>query len=141
MKALSIRQPWADLILRGRKTIELREWSTAHRGLLVIHAGQQVENAACHRWGLNPDSVPRGSLVGTVELVEIMEFDLELWKKLWHQHLSPSPGPGKWRGWRVRNPRYLDKPIPCRGLPGLFRVPPDIVKRMRWADGKPVVPQ
>lgn len=38
MKALSIRQPWAALIESGSKTIEVRSWSTCHRGDLLILA-------------------------------------------------------------------------------------------------------
>jgi hypothetical protein len=36
MKALSVRQPWADLIASGKKTIEVRSWPTKYRGPLVI---------------------------------------------------------------------------------------------------------
>lgn len=139
MKALSIRQPWAELIMQGRKTIELREWRTTHRGLLAIQAGKQVDTASCRRHGLNSDALPRGVIVGTVEVVEMVDFDPELWDALRDQHLHPGPGPGNWRGWRLRNPRRLEEPIPCRGLPGLFQVPEDIVERIRWADGGDVV--
>ena len=51
MKALSIRQPWAELIVHGllrkrtqdrvHKDIENRTWRSAHRGPLLIHAAQQ----------------------------------------------------------------------------------------------------
>ena len=36
MKCLSVRQPWASMIARGEKTIEVRTWSTHYRGPLVI---------------------------------------------------------------------------------------------------------
>lgn len=36
MKALSVRQPWANMIADGVKTIELRKWETKHRGLILI---------------------------------------------------------------------------------------------------------
>lgn len=36
MKALSIKQPWANLIAEGMKTIETRVWSTSHRGKILI---------------------------------------------------------------------------------------------------------
>lgn len=39
MVALSIRQPWAWLIVSGAKDIENRSWETDHRGPLWIHAG------------------------------------------------------------------------------------------------------
>lgn len=38
MKALSVRQPWASLIADGKKTLEIRSWSTRYRGDLLICA-------------------------------------------------------------------------------------------------------
>jgi hypothetical protein len=38
VKALCVRQPWADLIVAGVKDVENRTWSTRHRGPLVIVA-------------------------------------------------------------------------------------------------------
>jgi hypothetical protein len=42
MRALSIRQPWAWLIVNGHKPIENREWRTAYRGPVLIHAGKTM---------------------------------------------------------------------------------------------------
>lgn len=36
MKALSIKEPWASLILGGKKTIETRSWKTDFRGWLLL---------------------------------------------------------------------------------------------------------
>lgn len=38
MKVLTIRQPWATLIMLGIKQLETRSWRTHYRGELVIHA-------------------------------------------------------------------------------------------------------
>lgn len=43
MKALSIRQPWAELIVRGFKPVENRTWATRYRGPVLIHAGQTFD--------------------------------------------------------------------------------------------------
>ena len=40
MKALTICQPYATLIVRGEKLVENREWPTRYRGRLLIHAGK-----------------------------------------------------------------------------------------------------
>ena len=40
--ALSIRQPWAWLIVNGHKDIENRDWPTNFRGRLLVHAGQTM---------------------------------------------------------------------------------------------------
>ncbi len=40
MKALSIRQPWASMIILGHKPVENRNWQCKHRGALLIHASK-----------------------------------------------------------------------------------------------------
>ncbi len=46
MKAISIHQPWADLIVFGHKDIENRSWTTRYRGRMLIHAGLTVDRDA-----------------------------------------------------------------------------------------------
>lgn len=47
MKALTITEPWTELILRGRNPFELRSWRMKYRGRLVIHATLKV-----NAWGV-----------------------------------------------------------------------------------------
>jgi hypothetical protein len=42
MITLSVRQPWAWLIVNGHKEIENRVWPTAFRGQVLIHAGKTM---------------------------------------------------------------------------------------------------
>lgn len=42
MRALSIRQPWAWLIVSGYKTLENRGWTTTYKGPLLIHASKSM---------------------------------------------------------------------------------------------------
>lgn len=49
MKALSVRQPWAWLLVNRHKDIENRTWSTKHRGPLVIHAAKTLDREGL-RW-------------------------------------------------------------------------------------------
>jgi hypothetical protein len=46
MKALSIRQPWAWLIVNGHKGIENRSWNTKYRGPVLIHASARKPTKA-----------------------------------------------------------------------------------------------
>lgn len=39
-RALSLKQPWATLLVHGLKTIEVRRWRTDHVGRLLIHAAR-----------------------------------------------------------------------------------------------------
>ena len=41
MKVLTIKQPWATLIMQGYKRFEFRSWQTKYRGDLLIHAGKK----------------------------------------------------------------------------------------------------
>ena len=42
-KCLSLRQPYAELVVSGRKTIELRKWNTRFRGEFLIHASKSTD--------------------------------------------------------------------------------------------------
>ena len=46
MKALTIKQPWATLIIQGDKRFEFRSWQTKYRGELLIHAGKGIDKEA-----------------------------------------------------------------------------------------------
>lgn len=82
MKALSVRQPWAWLIVHGWKAIENRYWRTRHRGPLLIHAAATMSAAdydACRLFvdGIHEDlampapaDLERGGLVGEVTLLD-----------------------------------------------------------------------
>ena len=49
MKALSVKQPWANMIASGEKTIETRKWFTDYRGLLLIVSSRKpsIDPAGC----------------------------------------------------------------------------------------------
>jgi hypothetical protein len=57
MKALTICQPYAHLIVRGEKRVENRTWPTRYTGPLAIHAGKS------RQW-LSPGDVPAFELKG-----------------------------------------------------------------------------
>lgn len=88
MKAISLWEPWATLVVTGEKRIETRGWETSHRGLIAIHAAKRSPTAAMRmaleepyltalgRHGVHPGhhrqpelAFALGAIVGTVELV------------------------------------------------------------------------
>jgi hypothetical protein len=78
LRALSIRQPWATLLLCGLKTIEVRPWPTAERGWVLIHASGQ-EDERVEGWKRVPDSASqlaqlRGGIIGAAELVDCIAY-------------------------------------------------------------------
>ena len=42
MKCLSVCQPFAELIVQGKKTVELRKWNTKFRGEFLVHAAKNI---------------------------------------------------------------------------------------------------
>ncbi len=92
--ALSIRQPWAWLIVNGFKPIENRTWATPYRGPLLIHAGKTLRPADYDAAMLfieafvNPDLVhqvpdmdelPLGGFVGVATLVDCVRESASPW--------------------------------------------------------------
>ncbi len=116
MKAISIRQPWAALIISGEKDIENRTWPTRYRGPLLIHAAQKVEPAVfdevAQRFGIRVslDETKFGGIIGMVDLVGCVERSSSPW----------FAGKGHY-GWILRNPRPLPF-VSLRGRLGLFEV-------------------
>jgi hypothetical protein len=132
MKALSLRQPWASLVVQGRKTLELRSWPTAYRGRLAIHASQTVDAAACAALGCDPDQLPRGALLGTVQLTAVRPLDAAAFQRRAADHLAaelfPAPEPdAPLFGWEVGDAQALPAPIPYRGRMSLFAVPDELL--------------
>jgi len=127
--ALSIRQPWAELILLGRKTIELRSWSTNYRGQLWIHTGLQSDPNAEEAFG----DLFKGGYVGAVFLEATIPLHRDRWQAWQPRHLDDGPyQPGVY-AWILSNPRRLVTPIPGPGQPGLFYPPQDSVAKLREA--------
>ena len=73
MKALSIKQPFAELILQGRKKIELRKWKTNFRGEFLIHAPKIPDKKAMKAFGFT--SLPCGCIVGKANLINVKKYN------------------------------------------------------------------
>ena len=75
LPCLSVRQPWASLIVGGRKWAENRTWPTRHRGRLGIHVSKSPAAADdVAEAGLSTgEGLPLGALLGWVTLVDVVE--------------------------------------------------------------------
>lgn len=133
MRALTIIQPWASLIVLGYKRVENRTWSTPYRGRLLIHAGKKSLDASgislAQSLGIRlPDDLPCGAIVGECELVSCSERrDLSEEDPFWF-------GPV---GWRLTNAICYPTPIPCRGSLGLWTPPAELLGAEFQSDGLP----
>lgn len=91
-RALSIRQPYVEQILRGIKKVEYRSVPTNIRGRVYLYASLTPSLEAFEEMGAKPGDFPTGLLVGTVEIVDCT-------------------GGGKDYQWHLAHPERLAQPI------------------------------
>lgn len=123
MKTLSLKQPFAELILQGRKTIELRKWNTSFRGEFLIHASKTPDKESMEKFGLK--ELPLGAIVGKARLVGVKHYsNEEEHRKDRDKHLA-SDSWGDY-GFVLEKPERI-KPIFCKGNLGFweFKYDPD----------------
>jgi hypothetical protein len=76
--ALSLKQPWATLLVFGLKTVEVRRWPSARRGRILIHAAR-VPDPRPEVWALVPAGLQEaahlnGGIVGAGDLVGCVPY-------------------------------------------------------------------
>ena len=118
MKALTIKQPWATLIMQGDKRFEFRSWQTKYRGDLLIHAGKGIDKEAMKRLEKNTrSSVPYGKILGKVKLVDCIKMSPEF-KELLLKENSDIYTKSSFQenyGWRVSYVEVFENPIDAKG--------------------------
>ncbi len=142
MKALSVWQPYASLIIDGHKRFETRSWPTRYRGSLVICAGTHELSLLERRdIGYRPQvlgkdvewyfllgypGLPFGKALGIVTLVncfQATEMHLPLSEK---EEALGDFSWGRWV-WVLQDPRRFKEPFPVRGQQGLFNIPDELI--------------
>lgn len=122
---LSIRQPYALLIVEQFKPVENRSWPTEYRGILWIHASKTKVPPDWKKEVLDPCGVPKheadafdfayGAIIGAAYLDGCYRFD---------QLPRPLTGNVHCVGeycWHFTAAGRLNKPIPYKGAVGLLR--------------------
>ncbi|PIW85728.1 MAG: RNA-binding protein [Nitrospirae bacterium CG_4_10_14_3_um_filter_53_41] len=103
MKALSIKQPWANMIASGEKTIETRKWCTDYRGALLIVSSKR------------PRIEPAGYAIAVAKLVDcrpMTKRDEEEACCNWYSGAY---------SWVLINTKKI-KPFPVKGQLGIYDV-------------------
>jgi len=112
MKTLTLKQPFAELIFQGKKTIELRKWNTKFRGEFLIHSSKSSDKIAMKKFGFT--NLPCGFILGKAELVDLKHYNSdEEHKKDKDKHLADSVW-GNY-GFVLKNVVRFEKPIPAKG--------------------------
>lgn len=131
MKALTLTQPWATLLVTDapyRKVFETRGWATNYRGLLAIHAAKGFPKSAQdfaaeeRALGRLPARLPLGAIVGIVRLVDVYKTE-ELREGL--GPLERRYGDYTWGryAWCTELVATLEQPIGAVGALGLWSLP------------------
>jgi hypothetical protein len=126
MKAITIKNPWAELIVHAGKNIENRTWPTSYRGLIFIHASKKLDPDEigdavyfCDAMGIKSDAVTRilspnhgyecGGIIGQAMLVDCVSSSTSPWFS----------GPFGFVLEEIKPVPF----IPCRGSLGLWEPP------------------
>jgi hypothetical protein len=134
--ALSIRQPWLDMILKGIKTVEVRTWEPKPPSpTIALHASQRVEFDAAYFYGYsNPWMLQRGRIVALADIIEVRLYDAESWISDLEAHRQPLPFRGGSYGIQLGNIRILKQAIRHSGSLMLFPLPSDVASRILSLD-------
>lgn len=141
MRALTIIQPYAALIMSGAKRVENRSWSTKYRGRMYIHAGRSRDMLSikhvdgidyCAHTQQPIERLAFGAVVGMASLIDCLpktEISGGKWDALYpwireHEHTE-----GPWCWVFAENPTPIG-PWPYKGAQGLFDINPDTLNRI-----------
>lgn len=142
MKALTICQPYAALIVIGEKLVENREWPTNYRGRLLIHAGksrQWLDDEDEQDFAKRGDPLVFGAAVGEARLADVLhidriqrgEYDAKYpWLR---EHLHAH---GTWC-WVLQDVMRYALPRPWKGAQGLWDFPDDALTHNARANARP----
>ena len=119
MKVLTIKQPFATLIVEGLKEYEFRTWKTKYRGEFLIHAGKGVDKKAMEKLKEFNLDYPSGCIIGKVTLTDCVKIDdearkmLKEKKSIIYDHIIKDTD---WDGYgyKLENPKKI-KPIEING--------------------------
>lgn len=132
MKALTICQPYAELIACGEKRVENRTWATSYRGELLIHAGKNRQwldvgtdeelNEIDVPTGIYLSTLDFGAIIANVKLVDCVSIEAIMdgrcderypWLR-GHRHAN-----GPWC-WVLEEVLRLPEAVPYKGAQGLW---------------------
>ena len=122
MKCLSVSQPFADLIISGKKSIELRNWNTNFRGEFLVHSPMRIRSDDCKRLKIST-KLPTGVIIGKVTLYDVKKYhsskEVIQDKKF---HFASAKFHDKKYGFMLKNSKAFRIPIPMKGRLRFFDV-------------------
>ena len=122
MKVLTIKQPWASLIIEGYKKYEFRSWKTKYRGKILIHAGMSLEKDMVDRFKSYNIDYPLGCIIGEATLEDCILVDEEFNEQLRKENsiVYGRSNHVETYAWKLSNIKKYKKPIYIKGQLGLW---------------------
>lgn len=122
MKVLTIKEPWATLIIDGYKKYEFRSWKTNYRGKILIHAGLSLEKDMLERFKDYNLNCSKGEIIGEAVLVDCILVNEEFNEQL--RKLDPvvygRSNHVETYAWKLENVKKYEKKIKVKGKLGLW---------------------
>jgi hypothetical protein len=127
LKCLSLKQPYAELVAAGKKTIETRRWSTNFRGKFLIHSSKAIDKKTCTLLNIDSSSLVKGAVIGVAYLYDIKKYtSKEAFLADKAEHLSDNFSNAIY-GFLLKDAKKLNEPIPLLGRLGFFDVSQRII--------------
>ena len=122
MKVLTVREPWASLIVNGYKKYEFRSWKTNYRGKILIHTSSLMDKDMLDKFkDYNLDYIT-GAIIGEAEIVDCILVDKEFNDEL--REINPvvygRSNHVETYAWKLDNVKKYDKVIYTKGKLGLW---------------------
>ena len=122
MKALTIKEPWATLMIEGYKKYEFRSWKTNYRGKILIHAGMSTELDMLKRFEDYNLKCSKGAIIGEADIVDCILVDDKFNTEL--RNVDPivygRSNHVETYAWKLENVIRYEKPIYIKGKLGLW---------------------
>ena len=136
MKVITIKQPWATLIMQGLKKYEFRTWKTKYRGDLLIHAGLSLDKKGYERVKKYiTDDIQYGVILGKVTITDCIlrtpKLDDNLYKI--NSDIYRKSKSDKEYAWELSNVEKFNDNIKVKGKLGLWNLEEKMKHEMKLA--------
>lgn len=133
MKAISLQNPWAQLVVSGFKTIEAKTWTTDYRGELLIcskaRSDKSLEKAVLDVIEEETDLVfeqdeffVNGAVLGKVTLMDVRELTEEDLEESWMDPAELEEAQTPLYAWVFDNAEPIAEPVAVKGKSRLYDV-------------------
>ncbi len=122
MKVLTIREPWASLIVNGYKKYEFRSWKTNYRGKILIHTSSIIDKDMLDRFKYYNLDYITGGIIGEAEIVDCILIDKDFNDKLRSDNpvVYGNSNYVETYAWKLDNVKKYENVIYTKGKLGLW---------------------